>query len=79
MAVWVSFVKVRRFPAVLSETQYKTIQGFRKAVKAEAAGSAAWARRKTGFGGFNDATLEVDVEAIPGVVPILFPGGRRKS
>lgn len=79
MAVWVSFPKIRNYPAVLSETAYKTARAFRRAVKAEAAGSAVWARRKTGFGGLNDATLEVDIEAIPGVVPALFPGGRRKS
>lgn len=79
MARWVSFVKVRQYPAVLSETKYKTIQGFRRAVKAEAAGSAAWARRKTGHGGFNDATLEVDVTAITGVVPALFFGGQKVS
>jgi hypothetical protein len=79
MALWVSFVKVRRMPAVLSEQKYKTIQSFRRAVKAEAAGSAAWARRKTGFGGFNDASLEVDVTAITGVVPALRNGGQKVS
>lgn len=78
MAVWVSFVKVRRFPAVLSETAYKTIAAFRRAVRAEAAGSAVWARRKTGFAS-GDANLEVDVEAITGVVPALNLGGARRS
>lgn len=78
MAVWVSFVKVRRYPNVLSESPYKTISALRKAVKAEAAGDAVWARRKTGYAS-GDANLEVDVEAIPGVVPVLFPGGKRKS
>lgn len=79
MAVWISFVKASKFPAVQSEEKYKAVGSFFRAVKAEALGSAAWARRKTGFGGLNKATLEVDIEAITGVVPVLFPGGRRKS
>lgn len=78
MAVWVSFVKVRRFPAVLSESKYKSIAAFRRAVKAEAAGSAVWARRKTGFAS-GDANLEVDVRAITSVVPALRRGGSRVS
>lgn len=78
MALWVSFVKARRFPAVQSEEWYKGAGSFRRAVKAEAAGSAAWARRKTGFGS-GDANLEVDVTAITGVVPVLRQSGSRIS
>lgn len=78
MAVWVSFVKVRRYPNVLSESPYKTISALRKAVKAEAAGDAVWARRKTDYAS-GDANLEVDVQAIPAVVPALNVGGARRS
>jgi hypothetical protein len=77
MAVWKSFPRAKTFPAITSRPAYKQPAAFRKAVKAEAAGSAAWARRKTGFGS-GDANLEVDVEAITGVRP-LFPDGRLKS
>jgi hypothetical protein len=75
MAVWVSFPRVRTFPAVSSGIAYKRNASFRNAVKAEASGSAAWARRKTGFAVSNDAYLEVDVEAITGVRPMFADGG----
>lgn len=78
MALWISFPKVRNFPAALSETRYKTARSFRRAVKLEAAGSAVWARRKTGYAA-GDANLEVDIQAIPGVIPTLNRGGARRS
>lgn len=78
MAVWKSFPRVATFPAVTSRSAYKRISALRKAVKAEAAGSAVWARRKTDFAVSSDANLEVDVEAITGVRP-LFPDGGLKS
>ncbi len=77
MAVWKSFPRALKFPAVKSRPAYKANASFRDAVKAEAAGSAVWARRKTGFAA-GDANLEVDVEAITGVRP-LFPDGAKKA
>jgi hypothetical protein len=78
MATWVSLPRAKTFPAVTSRIAYKKVNQFRKAVKAEAAGSAVWARRKTGFAVSNDANLEVDVAAITGVRP-LFKDGAKKS
>ena len=77
MAVWVSFPRAKTFPAIKSRIAYKKSGQFRKAVKAEAAGSAVWARRKTNFKS-GDSNLEVDVEAITGVRP-LFKDGAKKA
>lgn len=79
MATWVSFVKVDSWLNV--SRKYKRIGQFMKAVKAEAVGTAAWARR-VGVPIANlpkgDAGWQVDVEAIPLVRP-LRPSGALKS
>lgn len=77
MATWVSLPRAKTFPAVTSRIAYKKVNKFRKDVKAEAAGSAVWARRKTSFTA-GDANLEVDVAAITGVRP-LFKDGAKKT
>lgn len=77
MAVWVSFLKARRFPAVLNK--YKLTAGFLKSVRTEAFGSAVWARRRsTATESQGPADWEVDVEAVP-TVNKMFPGGALKA
>lgn len=77
MAVWASFTKAMRFPAV--RNKFKTTGKFLRDVRTEAFGSATWARRRsTSTESQGPHDWEVDIEAIPNVRP-LFPGGALKS
>lgn len=90
MAIWVSFKKVKKFPAVnmiyeragRGQGQGPTPQskqGFWYAVKAALASGASWVRSPPVLGkmvDFQDA--QIDVTAIP-KVPALQKNGKRSS
>lgn len=74
---WVNAIKANRYPAV--RNKYKTIGGFLKAVKAEAEGSAVWARRRcTSTEPLSNANWQVNLDAITNVRP-MWSGGALKS
>lgn len=91
MAIWVSFKKVRHFPAVLKIYERdgggmgqgaagsNSKKGFWKAVKAAIVAGSAWVRSPPVLGkmvDFQDA--QIDVTAIPNV-PALQKNGKRSS
>jgi hypothetical protein len=77
MATWVNFEKVADFSAV--QNKYKRVAQFLKAVRAEAYGSAVWAKRRgpdaTEPQGRSD--WQVDIRAIPLVRPLNVGGAIR--
>lgn len=77
MANWVNFVKAERFPAI--RNRYRRAAQFLAAVRAEAAGSAVWARfRPASTVSQGRANWQVDVDAVPLVRP-MRSGGALKS
>lgn len=72
MALWKNWVKTRRFPNIIKH--YQKARLFYKAVLAEANGSAVWARWAPGEPKGGDANLQVDVLAVPKVLPMTGSG-----
>lgn len=70
MALWVPLAKTLTFSTV--KNKYKRTSQYVKAVLAEARGTAAWARWKTGTRG--NLNVEVDVAAITLVRPLTAGG-----
>jgi len=78
MPLWVSFLKARSFANV--KNKFKTTGKFTRDVRTEAFGSAVWARRRSSATeSQGPADWEVDVQAIPTVVPVLTAGGAKVS
>jgi hypothetical protein len=91
MAIWVSFKKVKNFPAVIDKyaraghgqgqgaTGTNSKKGFWYAVKAAVVAGSSWVRSPPVLGkmvDFQDA--QIDVTAIP-LVPALMKNGKRST
>ena len=74
MPTWVSYSKAQAFHAIRKAFAYATT-AFKTAVQNDYRGAKTWTRQEAGtVASYGDDLIEINVEAVPGVVPLKDNG-----